>query len=214
MYKMIEIQNLELEFDGQKLYNGLQMTLGKGEKVTLAGESGTGKTTLIHLILGFVPFQTGQVYIKGHPLKGDNIGYIRSLTAYVPQELHLPLNTASELFYMPFSFRQNRGQQPTRSTVEKMFKALGLSTALLDKNLDEISGGQKQRIAIASALLLDKPLLILDEPTASLDSKSIDRLANLVFNQNQQTVLSTSHNPVWTNYSDRTYNLSTDGTNT
>jgi len=211
---MVEIQDLELEFDGQTLYHGLQMHLSKGEKITLAGESGTGKTTLIHLILGFVPLQTGQIYIKGQPLNGENIEYIRSITAYVPQELHLPLNTAGELFYMPFSFRQNRGQQPARPTVKKLFEALGLSTALLDKNLDEISGGQKQRIAIASALLLNKPLLILDEPTASLDHKSIDRLADLVFNKYRQTVLSTSHNPTWVSHSDRIYNLSAYGTNT
>ena len=213
MYPMIDIKNLTLQFDGHKLYDRFGMRIRKGEKVTLAGESGTGKTTFIHLILGFVPFEQGEVRIMDQPLDADNIEQIRSNTAYVPQELHLPMNTAGELFYMPFSFRQNRSQYPGRKTIQKIFDALGMSPGLLDKNLDEISGGQKQRIAIASALLLEKPLLILDEPTASLDSRSIERLANLVFNQNESTVLSTSHNPVWIKHAHRTYNLDDHGTN-
>jgi len=213
MYRILEIKNLVLEFDGHKLYDRFGMSIRQGEKVTLAGESGTGKTTLIHLILGFVPFNKGEIQIMGQPLHRENIERIRSQTAYVPQELHLPMNTAGELFYMPFSFRQNRGKYPGKGALRKMFDALGLSVGLLDKNLDEISGGQKQRIVIASALLLEKPLLILDEPTASLDNKSIERLAELVFNKNDQTLLSTSHNTLWSQYADTTYNLDEHGTN-
>ncbi|MBS3806625.1 MAG: ATP-binding cassette domain-containing protein [Bacteroidales bacterium] len=213
MYTMIEIKDLTLEFDGHKLYDRFGMSIRKGEKVTLAGESGTGKTTFIHLLLGFVPFEKGEIQIMGQPLHADNIEQIRSSTAYVPQELHLPMTTAGELFYMPFSFRQNRARHPGKKAIQKIFDALGLSTALLGKNLDEVSGGQKQRIAIASALLLEKPLLILDEPTSSLDSRSIERLANLVFNQEKRTVLSTSHNPLWAKHADRTYNLDDHGAN-
>lgn len=214
MSDTIEINDLSLHFDGKWLYDGFSMHVGKGEKVTLAGESGTGKTTLVHLVLGFVPFGRGSVKVLNHPLHADTIEYIRSQTAFVPQELHLPLQTAGELFYMPFSFRQNRQQRPGRSKVKKTLDALGLSPAILEKNLDEISGGQKQRIATASALLLDKPLMILDEPTASLDNKSIGRLASLVFDNYPGSVLSTSHNQQWTDHSDRIYNLDQHGTNT
>lgn len=211
---MIQIKDLTLEFDGHKLYDRLGMSVGKGEKVILAGESGTGKTTFIHLLLGFVPFMEGEIQVMGQPLDEDNIEYIRSRTAYVPQELHLPLRSAGELFYMPFSFRENRGQYPGKKAVRRILDAMGLSPGLLDKQLDEISGGQKQRIAIASALLLEKPLLILDEPTSALDNKSIERLAPLVFSQEERTVLSTSHNPLWTQHADKTYNLDDHGTNT
>ena len=214
MSDTIEINDLSLHFDGKWLYDGFSMHVGKGEKVTLAGESGTGKTTLVHLVLGFIPFVSGSVKVLDRPLHCENIEYIRSQIAFVPQELHLPLQTARELFYMPFSFRQNRQHRPARPTVERTLDALGLPAAILEKNLDEISGGQKQRIAIASALLLDKPLMILDEPTASLDSKSIGRLVSLVFGENGGSVLSTSHNQSWTDHSDRIYNLDEHATNT
>ncbi|HKL37761.1 MAG TPA: ATP-binding cassette domain-containing protein, partial [Bacteroidales bacterium] len=92
-------------------------------------------------------------------------------------------------------------------------KDLGLSESILKKNLDEISGGQKQRLAIASAVLLDKALLILDEPTSSLDGKSIQKAADLIFPQKDLTVLSTSHNKWWIEQSDKTYNLDLHGTN-
>jgi len=210
---MIEIKDLSLWFDGQSLYDRFCMQVKKGEKVTLAGESGTGKTTFLHLILGFIPIQEGTVKIMDQPLNADNIEYIRSNIAYVPQELHLPLGTAGEMFYMPFGFRQNRDKKPDRKKTHQTLEALGLPEHLLDKNLDEISGGQKQRLAIGSALLLGKSILILDEPTASLDGKSIQRVALMVFNRKDLTVLSTSHNKWWIEQSDKIFNLDHHGTN-
>lgn len=209
---MIRVNDLTLKFDGQPLYEGFSLHVDKGEKVTLAGESGTGKTTFIHMLLGFIPPQQGSVSIMGRPLDADNIAYIRANTAYVPQELHIPIGTAEEFFYMPFSFKENRNKKPGSHKTFKILKDLGLSESLLKKNLDEISGGQKQRLAIASALLLDKALLILDEPTSSLDGKSIQKAADLIFPQKDLTVLSTSHNKWWSEQSDKTYNLDFHGT--
>ncbi|MCF8335791.1 MAG: ABC transporter ATP-binding protein, partial [Bacteroidales bacterium] len=72
----------------------------------------------------------------------------------------------------------------------------------------------KQRIAIASALLLEKPLLILDEPTSALDTNTIKKVVTRVLKQNEQTVLSTSHNKNWTDHSNKIYNLDHHGANT
>ena len=210
---MIRVDDLTLKFDDQPLYEGFSLEADKGEKVTLAGESGTGKTTFIHMLLGFVIPQQGRVSIMGRPLDADNIAYIRANTAYIPQELHLPMGTAGDFFYMPFSFKENRHKKPDRHKTHKTLKDLGLSESILKKNLDEISGGQKQRLAIASAVLLDKALLILDEPTSSLDGKSIQKAADLIFPQKDLTVLSTSHNKWWIEQSDKTYNLDLHGTN-
>jgi ABC-type multidrug transport system ATPase subunit len=210
---MIRVDDLTLTFDDQPLYKGFSLQVEKGEKVTLAGESGTGKTTFIHMLLGFIPPQQGRVSIMGRPLNAANIGYIRANTAYVPQELHLPMGTAGDFFYMPFTFRENRDKKPDSQKTHKILNDLGLQKSILKKNLDEISGGQKQRLAIASALLLDKTLLILDEPTSSLDGKSIQKAADLIFPQKELTVLSTSHNKWWIEQSDKTYNLDHHGTN-
>ena len=212
-FDMIRVDDLTLKFDDQSLYEGFSLHVDKGEKVTLAGESGTGKTTFIHMLLGFVTPQQGSVRIMGRVLNATNIEYIRANTAYVPQELPLTMETAGDFFYMPFSFKENRHKKPDTHTTHKTLKDLGLSESILKKNLDEISGGQKQRLAVASALLLDKTLLILDEPTSSLDGKSIQKTADLIFPQKELTVLSTSHNKWWIEQSDKTYNLDFHGTN-
>jgi ABC-type multidrug transport system ATPase subunit len=210
---MIRVDDLTLKFDDQPLYEGFSLRVDQGEKVTLAGESGTGKTTFIHMLLGFIPPQQGTVTIMGRPLNAANIEYIRTNTAYVPQELHLPPGTAEEFFYMPFSFKENRHKKPDSQKTHKILTDLGLRESILKKNMDEISGGQKQRLAIASAVLLDKALLILDEPTSSLDGKSIQKAADLIFPQKELTVLSTSHNKWWIEQSDKTYNIDYHGTN-
>ncbi|MEF8984823.1 MAG: ATP-binding cassette domain-containing protein [Bacteroidales bacterium] len=211
---MISVENLTVQFDGRALFQNFSMTVEKGEKVTLAGESGVGKTTFIHLLLGFLPVYKGEIFIFGKRLNPKNIEYIRSNIAYIPQELYLPLNTVEEIIYTPFRFKKNKNAAPSRQKIIETLNALNLEEDIMKKNLEEISGGQKQRIVIASALLLDKPLLILDEPTSALDTKTINKVVTRVLKENDKTVLSTSHNQLWTDHSDKIYNLDHHGENT
>lgn len=210
---MIEVKDLTVKFDGKFLYRDFSMHFEEGQKVTLAGESGTGKTTFINLLLGFLPVEQGEIHVFGTKLNTKNIHFIRSNIAYVPQELYLPLNSVEELIYMPFNFKKNKDNTPSDEKIKDTLNAINLKEEILKKEVDEISGGQKQRIAIASALLLEKPLLILDEPTSALDSNTIEKVIDLVLRKNKQTVLSTSHNQRWKEYSDKIYNLDSHGKN-
>lgn len=204
---MISVKNLTVQFDNKALFRNFSMSVGKGEKVTLAGESGVGKTTFLHLLLGFLPVYQGEILIFGKSLNPKNIEYIRSNIAYIPQELYLPLNAVEEIIYTPFRFKKNKDAAPSRKKITETLNALNLEEDILKKNLEEISGGQKQRIVIASALLLEKPLLILDEPTSALDTNTINKVVTRVLRQNDKTVLSTSHNQTWTDHSDKIFNL-------
>ncbi len=210
---MIEINNLQLTFNGKPILQSLSLSIEKNEKAVVAGESGTGKTSLLHAILGFIPYEKGDILINGEKLNAENINKIRSMTAFVPQEIYMPGTSVKELFFTPFQFKVNYDQKPGEKIVEETFSALGLEEGLLRKNTDEISGGQKQRIAIASAILLNKPLVLLDEPTSALDEKSISKVIRCIFKQENKTILATSHNKTWIENSDRIFNLDNHGKN-
>jgi ABC-type multidrug transport system ATPase subunit len=210
---MIEINNLQVTFEKKTILKNFSMSVKKHEKAVIAGESGKGKTSLLHVILGFLPFKKGTIFINGKELNAKHIGEIRSLTAFVPQEIYMPDTSVKDMFYKPFLFKNNSAQKPDRDTIEKSFSLLGLESDLLQKNTDEISGGQKQRIAIASALMLNKPIVLLDEPTSALDENSIKKLIAFLNNQGDKTILATSHNKTWIENSDKVINLDLYGKN-
>ena len=176
---VVEIADLDFSFGAGELRKqilfGVNLTIAAGEIVLMTGPSGSGKTTLLTLIGALRSAQTGSCRVFGQELRGANeralvaarrhIGYIfqahnllESLTAnqnvLMSLELHRELSTA---------------ERTERST--KMLEAVGLSERV-DYFPANLSGGQKQRVAIARALAAQPKLILADEPTAALDSKS------------------------------------------
>lgn len=205
---MIQVKNLVVRFDKDTVLNNLSFEVKKGAKAVIKGLSGSGKSTLLKTLMGFVIPQSGEIKILGNPLQESHICHVRSNLTWLPQELNLPLNSARELLMMPFSFARNKDLTPTEEDIEKIFFALGLECNLLNKSLHEISGGQKQRIALASCLLLKKPLLFLDEPTSALDAISKHKVISLLFGNPELTILSLSHDEDWIKHSKKVIDLS------
>jgi ATP-binding cassette subfamily B protein len=141
----------------------------------LVGPSGGGKSTVIKLIMGFYPPASGQMTIDGKALKEMTMTELRSLIAYVPQDAYVFDGTVAE------NIRYGR----TEATEEEIMAAAraafaeefiqempeGYQTLVGERGI-KLSGGQRQRIAIARAFLKDAPILLMDEATSSLDSKS------------------------------------------
>jgi ABC-type multidrug transport system ATPase subunit len=194
---IIDIQDLNIAFDKQFLYQNFSFKLEKGKKVVIAGGSGTGKTTMLNILLGFEKNYSGNIKIFNRSLNENNINYIRSQIAWLPQEFSLPLATAKELLLKPFEFKHNNNLTPSAEDIDKTLRQTGLDRAILNKPVKNISGGQKQRLAIASCTMLNRPLLFLDEPTSNLDPISIKKIMDYLFEQHDLTILSTSHNPIW-----------------
>lgn len=155
--------------------DGLSFTLQPGTKTALVGESGEGKTTITNLLLGLYVPQSGSIAIDGQDISGSTRASLRAASAVVFQEPALFSGTVYENIAYG-----NPGA--TKRDVEAAAKAANAhefitkfeqqyETEIGERGL-KLSGGQKQRIAIARALLKDAPILILDEATSSLDSKS------------------------------------------
>lgn len=208
---MIKINKLSVGYEDIMIIDNFSAEIQQGENVVFTGESGAGKTTLLNSLMGFVPFQQGSIEIEGVPFKKENIQLIRSKMAYLPQELNIPDEKAESLIFEPFTFKLNKKYTPDRDQVEKMLSQFGLQPNILNKDTNALSGGQKQRILLASVFLLQKPLVILDEPTTGLDEKNIKKIVDWITKQKHVTILATSHNQTWIEHSEKQYNIENHG---
>ena len=204
---MIEAKDISVSFGGRTVFTNISFSLAVGEKLVLTGPSGSGKSTMLNVCMGFVPFGktkdrqvAGSVKIAGKTV--ENIRHVRSLMAWMPQELSFSALSCDELFYWPFRFAVNKKNYPDKKATENMLSLFGLDYAILGKPLTAISGGQKQRLVLCSLLLLKKNILLLDEPTAALDEHAANTVMNYLFEQKELTIISSSHNPAWVLTSD------------
>lgn len=204
---MIHAKDVVVRFKQETVLDNVSFHVSKGAKVAVKGLSGSGKSTLLHVLMGFVIPESGEVSIVGHPLNQEHIHEIRSQIAWLPQELPLLLERVRDLLLMPFSFARNKALLPSDREVAEILEAFRLEPGLLNKSLQEISGGQKQRVALASCVLMRRPLLLLDEPTSALDAVTKQCVMDYLFNLREVTILALSHDQEWIARSDGVISL-------
>ncbi len=197
---MIRAQNIQLSFNGKTVLKNLSFEIGKGENVCFSGPSGKGKSSLLKMLQGYILPEAGTVHVKGLDLNENNIWTIRSKMAYIPQNVNLPVNNGIELLDLITG-----GKLSER--VLQIASHLDIPEEMLEQGFDEISGGQKQRIVIAVCLSLDREIILLDEPTSSLDDQSIGKLMDVLKGPGERTVVSASHNHEWIRFADRSIAL-------
>lgn len=176
----------------------VNFSVEKGEYVAIMGESGSGKTTLLNILAALDRATEGTVLLDGMNLstiKDSAIAmFRRDNLGYVFQEFNLlDTFTVEDNIYLPLVLAGRR-HADMKARLDKLAPALGI-TEILKKYPYEISGGQKQRAAVARALITDPKIVLADEPTGALDSKSSDELLALFKQVNQlgQTVLMVTH---------------------
>lgn len=179
------------------LIKSCSFELEEGEKLAVKGESGTGKTTLFRLIHGFEHPKSGRIFYKGELLSSAVIKKLRKESAWLPQDLNLGKGPVKDVLSYPFEFAANKSTAPKMEELEAILERLGLDRSLLNKDFADLSTGQRQRAGIALCHLLDKPLMLLDEPTSALDKASKQKVIDLLFENPERTILSTSHDPYW-----------------
>jgi putative ABC transport system ATP-binding protein len=214
---IIEIQNVIKEYiiDEAKFraLNGINLTITKGEFAAIVGPSGSGKSTLLHILGCLDNPSSGEIKINGisvSKFNRDQLAEIRNkYIGFVFQAFNLSPNldvfTNVEL---PLIIKGVDKKQ-RKSTVEKYLKVVGL--AHKSKSMtSQLSGGEKQRIAIARALVNEPQIILADEPTGNLDSKSgkdiMDFISNL-WKEKGITVIIVTHEPVVASYSQKVIHL-------
>ena len=199
---MLTVKDLHKSYQvGKTTYEvlkGVSLTVEKGEFVAVMGPSGSGKTTLLNCISCYIPIDSGEIMLGDRQLANlseDALAKVRNRQlGFVFQDFNL-LDTFSlqDNIYLPLvlagtDYREM--QQKLRPIADQ----LGISD-ILAKYPYEVSGGQKQRAAVARALITDPQLILADEPTGALDSRSSDALLELFgeLNGTGQTILMVTH---------------------
>lgn len=176
----------------------VNFSVEQGEYVAIMGESGSGKTTLLNILASLDSPTSGTILLDGFDLsklkESQRAEFRRDNLGFVFQEFNL-LDTFSieDNIYLPLVL-QGKHHKEMKALLDPIAKQLGIDS-LLKKFPYELSGGQKQRVAIARALITHPKIILADEPTGALDSKSSDELLSLFsqINEKGQTILMVTH---------------------
>lgn len=203
----IEIDRLGVRFDNRWVLRGFDLHMYPGEKVTLTGLSGSGKSTVLKCVLGLVIPQEGSIGVFGRPVNGHSVWEVRRHLAYVAQEPDLGSGTARQAIGRPFAYKVNAGLRGNLERLPGLMRRFSLSQALLDKEISTLSGGEKQRVALISAILLARPVILLDEASSALDKTNKEAVADYFERAGDLTVLSVSHDTEWLGFSTRVVDM-------
>lgn len=190
--------------------NGVNLKITKGEFVSIMGPSGSGKSTMMHIIGALDLATSGKVYIDNidlSTLSEDQLSVIRGKKiGFVFQDFNLiPTLTAIENVTLPMLFQEERMEDDKRQRhCEALLNLVGLGDRI-DHKPFELSGGQQQRVAIARVLVNSPEIILADEPTGALDSKSSHEIMDLLVDLNKEgkTVVIITHDKNVAKYAKR-----------
>lgn len=197
------------KFNMQEVLKGLDLTITKGEFVSIMGASGSGKTTLLNVLSSIDKVSNGSIKIQGNEMtrmKEKQLAEFRkNHLGFIFQDYNLlDTLTVKENILLPLSI-SNTSRKVANQKFEAVANELGIYE-IKDKYPNEISGGQKQRTSAARAFIHDPSIIFADEPTGALDSKSASDLLNKLSQLNQKlnaTIVMVTHDPVAASYCNR-----------
>ena len=176
----------------------VSFSVSKGEFIAIVGPSGSGKSTLLHILGGVERPTSGHVYVEGEDIVFQNENnlalYRRRQVGLIYQFYNLiPILNVKENISLPILLD---GKKPDEKYLQELIEVLGLQNRV-NHLPNELSGGQQQRVSIGRALVYHPALLLADEPTGNLDSKSSEEIMELLEMSNQkygQTIIMITHN--------------------
>ncbi len=211
---LLKLENVEKIYDQGKLevpaLRGINLTVEKGEFTTVYGPSGSGKTTLLNMIGCLDKPTSGVIQFNGDTLgkasKKDLAMIRRHNVGFIFQGHNLiPVLTAYENVEFAIRLTKKYSRKEQHEKIMKIIEEVGLK-GLEYRRPNELSGGQRQRVAIARALVKEPKLVLADEPSANLDSKTSKEVMNVMLKMNEMlstTFVFATHDPLVMNYATR-----------
>lgn len=190
---IVEFQQVNLTYGEKVVLKDFSLKVSKGEKILIVGKSGIGKSTLFRLLLGYDEKDGGKIFLNGQQIEKLEIYKARQLFAYVNQDVTLRSGMVKSVLEDIGKFS---GNQYTGNLDLELAKYFEFDLGLLEKEMEELSGGERQRLGILIAIMLERPVFLLDEVTSALDKDLKQRVVDY-FDQTDKTVIAISHDPQW-----------------
>lgn len=213
---MIELQHIWKQFGSRVIFSDLSLNFQGGMVYALIGDSGCGKTTLLNMLAKLETFDKGETFYKGNPLTSiKNEEFYRNELGYLFQNFGLlESQTIRENLELGMIGKKKNKKQEKERLLLQALQAVRLDYLSLNQKIYELSGGEAQRVALAKIILKNPPLILADEPTASLDPKNSKEIMEILLelrNANRTIIIAT-HNPSIWKMADQIIRLSKDET--
>ncbi len=192
---MIEVINLSKTFQNNEAVNNVNFNIGKNEIIGLLGPNGCGKTTTIAMILGLLKPTKGKILINKKDIEDHRIELLHRMN-FISPYIELPKKLTIEENLKVYG--RMYGVKSLNDKINELIEKLNL-TEFRKRKTGELSSGQKNRVSLAKALINDPEILLLDEPTASLDPDVGDYVRSIIekfSSNNNKTILIASHNMI------------------
>ena len=212
---MIELQHIWKQFGSRIIFSDLNLNFQSGMVYALIGDSGCGKTTLLNMLAKLETFDKGEIVYKEKSLTSlKNEEFYRNELGYLFQNFGLlESQTIRENLELGLIGKKKNKKQEKERLLLQALQAVRLDYLSLNQKIYELSGGEAQRIALAKIILKNPPLILADEPTASLDPKNSKEIMEILLelrNANRTIIIAT-HNPSIWKMADQVIHLSQDG---
>lgn len=206
---MLIAKDIYKKYKSQEVLRGVSLTVDDGEFISIIGESGSGKSTLLSILSGNMQADSGSVIIDGEDITAMNDKQLalmrREKLGFVYQSLNLVHTlSAEDNIFLP-AYLAHKPIDETKERLNYLAKTLEI-TDLIKKMPDDMSGGERQRVAIARALINQPKIIMLDEPTGSLDSRTTGEVLKLMRFINTEygvTVIQVTHSAEAAEFGDR-----------
>jgi putative bacteriocin ABC transporter len=213
---MIELQHIWKQFGSRVIFSDLSLNFQGGMVYALIGDSGCGKTTLLNMLAKLETFDKGEIFYKGNSLTSiKNEEFYRNELGYLFQNFGLlESQTIRENLELGMIGKKKNKKQEKERLLLQALQAVRLDYLSLNQKIYELSGGEAQRVALAKIILKNPPLILADEPTASLDPKNSKEIMEILLelrNANRTIIIATHSPSIW-KMADQIIRLSKDET--
>ncbi len=193
---MIRFENINLKYGEIEILKNFNLNIDIGQKIILKGKSGKGKSSILKLLMGFIKPQEGKIFFENEELNEKTVWNIRKKISYISQNIEFPQEEkVVDILKEIFSYKANLKKE-WEEKINMHIKYFELKEEIMEKKISKISGGERQRLGIITAIILDRPVFLLDEITSALDKELKKKTVDYFLNS-EKTLVAVSHDEEW-----------------